>query len=995
MSGNDQAFRIANRGVVDRSKPMRFTFDGLPYEGFAGDTLASALLANGVHLVGRSFKYHRPRGILTSGSEEPNALVELRTGARREPNTKATTIELYDGLEAKSQNRFPSLRLDLMSVNGLLSPVFSAGFYYKTFMWPAAFWEKLYEPIIRRAAGLGSAAKEADPDTYDKANAFCDVLVIGSGAAGLMAALSAARAGARVVLADESFTFGGRLLAESRTIDGKTSAEWAKAAVAELASLSNVRLLPRTTVFGAYDGGSFGAVERVSDHLVQPAAGQPRQRLWRIIAKQTIVAQGATERPIVFGNNDRPGVMLASAARSYINRYGVAPGRTAVVFSNNDDGASTINDLTAAGIKVAALVDTRHALPEAIEARAEALGIPVYEGGMVTDAVGRLQVKGARIVNAAGSITTVPCDLIVVSGGFNPNMQMTTHLGGRPQWNDELVGFVPGTMPKGMAAAGAANGAFSLASCLAEGARAGTAAATAVGLEAKPVVIPNSDDEATSIKPFWHVEEATHKAFVDFQNDVTANDVALAEREGFRAVEHLKRYTTLGMATDQGRTSAVNGLAMLAQLTGKTIPATGITTARPPYTPVSIGALAGEHRGKHFKPVRLTPSHNWAKEQGAVFVEAGLWMRALYFPKPFEVDSQTTVNREVETVRNGVGVCDVSTLGKVEVHGTDAGKFLDRLYINMMSTVPVGKARYGAMLREDGIMMDDGTAARFADDRYFVTTTTVNAVKVVQHMELCKQWHWPELDVQIIPSTDQWAQYAVAGPRARELVARIVDKPFDVSNEAFPYMAVAELTVLGGIKARLYRLSFSGELAYEVGVPARYGERLMRELMEKGKDLGVIPYGTEALGVMRIEKGHVGGPEINGTTTATDVGLGKMASKKKEFVGNVLAQRPGLTDPERPRLVGFRPVDKATRLRSGSHFVARSAEPTAANDQGYLTSVAYSPSLGHWVGLGFLKGAETRMGEIVRAYDPVRGGDTLVEVVSPVFYDSEGARLRV
>jgi sarcosine oxidase subunit alpha len=995
MTSENQAFRLAGRGVVDRSKTFSFTFDGIPYEGFAGDTLASALLANGVHLVGRSFKYHRPRGILTSGSEDPSALVELRTGARREPNTKATVTELYDGLEATSQNRFPSLRFDFLAVNSLLSPVFSAGFYYKTFMWPASFWEKLYEPMIRRAAGHGRAAMEEEPDSYDKANAFCDVLVVGSGAAGLMAALSAARSGARVILADESFAFGGRLLAENRTIDGINSAAWVKAAIGELSSLSHVRLLPRPTIFGAYDGGTYGAVERVADHLVKPAPGQPRQRLWRIVAKRTIVAQGATERPIVFGNNDRPGVMLASAARSYINRYGVAPGRTAVVFSSNDDGAATINDLANAGISVAALVDARPALPDAITARAEALGARIFAGGVVSDAIGGSRVKGACIIDASGATHTLSCDLIIVSGGFNPNMQMTTHLGGRPQWRDDLAAFVPGAMPKGMTAAGAANGSFSLASCLAEGARAGSAAAADVGFDAKPIAIPASDEESNGISAFWHVDRAKHKAFVDLQNDVTAADVALAQREGFSAVEHLKRYTTLGMATDQGRTSSVNGLAILAQLTGKTIPATGITTARPPYSPVSLGALAGEHRGKHFKPTRLTPSHNWAKEQGAVFVEAGLWLRALYFPKPFETDAQTTVIREVNGVRNGVGVCDVSTLGKVEVHGPDAGKFLDRLYINMMSTLAVGRARYGAMLREDGIMMDDGTAARFAEDRYFVTTTTVNAIKVVQHMELCKQWHWPDLDVQIVPSTDQWAQYAVAGPRARDLIARIVDKPFDVSNAAFPYMAVAELTALGGIKARLYRLSFSGELAYEIAVPARHGELLMRTLMEKGQDLGVIPYGTEALGVMRIEKGHVGGPELNGTTTAADVGLGKMASKKKDYIGRVLAERPGLTNPDRPRLAGFRPVDRAARLRSGAHFVGRNTEPVAANALGHMTSVAYSPSLGHWVGLGFLSGAETRMGEIIRAYDPVRGEDTLVEVVSPTFYDSEGARLRV
>ena len=990
-----QSFRVAGLGLVDRAQPLDFTFDGVPYTGFAGDTLASALLANGVHLVGRSFKYHRPRGILTAGSEEPNALVELRSGARREPNTRATVTELYSGLDAKSQNRFPSLSLDLLSINGLLSPVFSAGFYYKTFMWPASFWEKLYEPMIRRAAGLGRAADAPDPDIYDKANAFCDVLVIGSGPAGLMAALTAARSGAKVILVDENFAFGGRLISDWRTIEGKSGAEWVNSVVTELASLPNVRLMPRTTVFGAYDTGTFGAVERVADHVAVPGPGQPRQTLWHIVAKQSIVAQGSMERPIVFGNNDRPGVMLASAVRSYINRFGVAPGRTAVVFSNNDEAANTIDDLVRAGVTVAALVDTRPMLPPAIKAKARKHGIRVFEGAAVTDAVGGQRVSGARIAAAYGSINNVVCDLIAVSGGFNPNLQVTTHLGGRPQWQESLAAFVPGTLPKGMSVAGAANGSFSLAACLREGARAGANAAAAGGFNNGSASAPAVEDELTEVSAFWHVDGAKHKAFVDQQNDVTAADVRLAEREGFRSVEHLKRYTTLGMATDQGKTSNVNGLAMMAELTKKSIPATGTTAARPPYVPVSLGVLAGEHRGKHFKPTRLTPSHDWAKEQGAVFIEAGLWLRAQYFPKPGEADWLTTVNREVKTVRSAVGVCDVSTLGKIEVHGTDAGKFLDRVYINMMSTLGVGKCRYGMMLREDGIAMDDGTAARFADDRYFITTTTVNAIKVLQHLELCRQWHWPDLDVQLFPVSDQWAQYSVAGPRARDLLAKIVDKPFDISNTAFPYMACAEITALGGIKARIYRLSFSGELAFEIAVPARHGDLLMRKLMSEGKEFGAIPYGTEALGVMRIEKGHVGGSELNGTTTAADLGLGKMASTKKDFVGRVLAQRPGLADPDRPRLIGFRPVDRTARLRGGAHFIGKDDQPIAKNDQGYMTSVTYSPMLGHWVGLGFLARAEARIGEILSAVDPVRGETTLVEVVSSAFYDPEGARLRV
>ena len=995
MSGASQSHRIRDRGLIDRRAPLQFTFDGKSYAGFAGDTLASALLANGVSLVGRSFKYHRPRGILTAGSEEPNAIVELRTGARREPNTRATTAELFEGLSAQSQNRWPSLKYDVLSVNNLLSPVFVAGFYYKTFMWPAAFWEKLYEPMIRRAAGLGRAADEADPDTYDKASAFCDVLVIGAGPAGLMAALAAGRSGARVILADESFSLGGRLLSEQRIVAGQSGAEWVRSVEAELTSMPEVRLMPRTTVFGAYDTGTYGAVERIADHIAVPLPHMPRQRLWRIVAKQTIVAAGATERPIVFGNNDRPGVMMASAVRTYINRFGVAPGRKAIVFTNNDDGASTVSDLVAAGVSITALVDTRPEPTAAVRALVAQHGVRLIAGGAVADAKGRLGVTGARILPAGGASIELDCDLIAVSGGWNPNLQITTHLNGRPIWSEALATFVPGPLPKGMSAAGAARGDYGLVECLKTGAVAGATAAIAAGFKATAPATPEAAPEATSISAFWHVEEATSKAFVDFQNDVASSDIVIAEREGFRAVEHLKRYTTLGMATDQGKTANVNGLAILAELTGKTIPETGITTARPPYTPVALGALAGHHREKNFKPTRLPPSYAWAKEQGAVFIETGLWLRPQYFPTFGETDWLETVTREVKTVRSAVGICDVSTLGKIEIQGADAGKFLDLVYINGFSALGVGKARYGLMLREDGVALDDGTTARFGQNRYFLTTTTANAVKVMQHLEFCHQWLFPDLDVHMVSATDQWAQYSVAGPRARDLLAKIVDAPFDISNAAFPYMGVAELSVLGGIKARLYRLSFSGELAYEIGVPARFGDGLMRRLMDAGAEFGAIPYGTEALGVMRIEKGHVGGSEINGTTTAADLGLGRMASTKKDYIGRVLATRPGLSDPARPQLAGLRPVDRSQRLRAGAHFIAKDAAATAANDDGFMTSVAYSPMCGHWIGLGFLARASERMGEIVRAYDPVRGGDTLVEVVSPVFYDPEGERLRV
>jgi sarcosine oxidase subunit alpha len=920
--------RLPNGGAIDREKPLRFTFDGKSYQGFAGDTLASALLANDVKLVGRSFKYHRPRGILSAGSEEPNALVELRAGAHREPNTRATVVELYEGLVARSQNRFPSLKFDVMAVNGLLAPVFAAGFYYKTFMWPASFWEKLYEPVIRRAAGLGRNAGLPDPDSYEKCTAFCDVLVIGGGAAGRAAAGQAAGAGSRVILCDEN--------PPGEEIEGVT-------------------YLPRTTVFGVYDGGTYGAVERVADHLAM-AAG-PRQRLWKIVARRSILASGAIERPLVFGNNDLPGVMLAGAVETYITKYGVSPGKNVVLFINNDDAAGLIPVLAGAGVGIAAVVDCRPKSSALVRDLALEAGAPVFAGAVVTRAFGGLAVAGVEIATARGQSLKLDCDVVAMSGGWNPAVHLTSHLDGKPVWDERIAAFVPGTLPPGMEVVGAAAGHRINAGIL----------------------------------PLWSVKTA-QKSFVDFQNDVTAADVALAKQEGFVAVEHLKRYTTLGMATDQGKTANVNGLALMAEATGKTVPETGTTRFRPPYTPVAIGALAGPHRGKHFKPTRRTPTHEWAAGQGAVFIETGLWLRAQYFPKAGE-DWLAATSREVAAVRSGVGICDVTTLGKIDIQGPDAARFLECVYANSWANLPVGKARYGLMLREDGFVMDDGTTARLGETHYVMTTTTANAAKVFQHLEFCHQWLWPELDVNFCSVTDQWAQIAVAGPRARDVLAKIVDAPFDVSNSAFPYMAASSLSICGGTPARLFRLSFSGELAYEVAVPARYGNALAAALMEAGAEFGITPYGTEALGVMRIEKGHPAGNELNGQTTAHDLGFGKLLSKKKDFVGRALAAREALTDKMRPTLVGLKPVNPGDRLRAGAHLLPQNVPAVAANDQGHVTSVAFSPTLGHWIGLALLQNGPARLGEIVRVYDPVRNGDSLAEVVSPVFVDPAGERL--
>jgi methylglutamate dehydrogenase subunit C len=984
------SFRLPQGGLVDRGTKLGFTLDGRVFVGLSGDTLASALLAAGERLVGRSFKYHRPRGVMTSSSEEPNALVELRRGARREPNTKATTIELYDGLEASTQNRWPSVKFDFGRANSLFSPIIGAGFYYKTFMWPATFWERLYEPLIRRAAGLGRASGVADPDHYEHAYAACDVLIVGSGPAGLAAALAAARSGGRVIVCEEDFLFGGRLLSDRHEIDGDVGASWARTAVSELDNTPNVRLMARTTVFGAYDDGVYGAIERVSDHRATPASHQPRQRLWRIATRRTVLAAGAIERGILFGGNDRPGIMMSAAVRTYANRFAVAAGRRLVVLTNNNDGWRTASELHAHGVEVAAVVDVRPAVPEA--ARALFKG-RVITGGAIIGTKGGRAVRSVMIATAHGR-ETVACDAAAVSGGFNPNLGLACHHGNRPVWREEIAAFVPGIAPKGMVVAGAAAGTMTLAACLADGAKAGRATIESLGLKAAATALPRADDEDFAIRPFWHVAESTQKAFVDFQNDVTASDIALAFREGFRSVEHLKRYTTLGMATDQGRTSNVAGLAIMAALTSRSLAEIGITTYRPPYTPVAIGALAGPHRGKAFRPIRRTPSHAWAEQQRAVFVQAGPWLRAQYFPRDDETDWLETVSREVHAVRTKVGFCDVSTLGKIELHGPDVGAFLDRLYVNTFSTLPVGRARYGVMLREDGFVLDDGTVSRLADDQFFMTTTTANARRVFQQMHFCHQVLWPELDLQFVSVTDQWAQFSVAGPHARRLLRTVIDPQTDIGNEGFPYMAAGHVTVCGGVPARLYRVSFSGELGYEIGVPARYGNSFAGVLMEAGAPFGIVPYGTEALGVMRIEKGHISANELDGRTTARDLGLGRLMSAKKDYIGRVLAGRPALMEADRMAFVGFKPSKPSERLRAGAHFVPLNATIDAAHDQGVMTSVAFSPTLDHWIGLGLLQRGPARIGERVLAVDLVRNSTVEVEICAPCFVDPQGERLR-
>ena len=975
--------RIPGKGLIDRSQPLKIGFDGQNYLGFKGDTVASLLLANGVGLVGRSFKYHRPRGVLTAGSEEPNALVTVGQGAQSAPNIRATMQEAFDGLEVTSQNRWPSLSADILAVNDLLAPFIGPGFYYKTFMWPRGFWERLYEPIIRRAAGMGALSGQSDTSQNDKAYAHCDLLVIGAGPAGLTAALLAGRAGADVVLADEGAAMGGRLLSETELVDGGPAHEWAAQALAELAGLPNVRLMPRTTVTGAYDGGIYGAVERVGLHR-PPTEDLPFETFWRIMCRRAILCAGALERPIAFADNDRPGIIMASAVRTYLNRYGVSPGKRVALFCNNDDAHRTAADLAAAGVEVAALVDSR--------ADAQTGGdFPVYRGAVVDGTSGRLGLTHIRIRQPDGSRVTVQADCLAISGGWNPTLHLTCHMGGRPQWNDAIHAYVPvPEMVPGLDVAGAAAGVFGTRGAIKSGQFRAKTALEALAMKAPSLRLPAIEDGSHAMEPLWAVP-GRRRAWLDFQNDVTVKDVRQAAQENFRSVEHMKRYTTQGMAADQGKNSNIGALAILADATGRSIAETGTTTFRPPFVPVSIAAMGAGARGSGFAPQRFTTSHKPSLERHAPMIEAGLWYRPSYFPRLGETTWRQACDREVVMVRNTVGICDVSTLGKIDIQGRDAGRLLDVVYANRFSTLKPGRIRYGLMLREDGHVMDDGTTACLAPGHYVMTTTTAAAGQVMKHLEHAHQVHLPDWDVQMISVTEQWAQFAVAGPRALEIVNAITEE--EITDDTWPFMACGRVTI-SGVPSRLFRISFSGERGYEIAVPARYGESLFRLLLIHAETLGGGGYGMEALNVLRIEKGFITHAEIHGRVTADDIGMGAMVSAAKDCIGKTMSERPGLSGPDRQQLVGLRPAGAVKQLLPGAHLFQAEAEAIRENARGYVTSTCYSPTLQCSLGLAFLQNGRARHGQTVRMVDHLRGVDALVEVTDPVFFDPQGGRAR-
>ena len=1003
----NEGLRTAAGGRIDRSRTVNFTFDGRPYTGVAGDTLASALLANGVHLMGRSFKYHRPRGVLAAGAEEPNALVTVRRDAAREtPNLRATQVELYEGLEAVSQNRSPRLGFDLGAVNDFLAPFIPAGFYYKTFMWPRRAWYALYEPRIRAAAGLGRAPRLADPDRYANRFAHCDVLVVGAGAAGLAAAAAAAAAGARVILCDEQSECGGWLLSEpaegGALIEGRAAGSWVAATLAALTANPRVTLLPRTTGFGYFPHNHLGLSERLTDHLAAPAADSPRERQWQVRAREVVLATGAIERPLVFAGNDRPGILLAGAARTFLNRYGVRAGTRVVVLTATDQGYEAAAELDQAGVFIAAIADTRAASP--LSARAERAGVPVITHAVVLGTEGRLRVSAIRLARLVdGDLTelqTQPCDLVLMSGGFTPSVHLHSQSRGRLEWSAALQAYLPGASAERSRCVGACRGVFELGEVVRDGAAQGRAAAMealarnrvapAGGAGRRPPDSPPAAQGPDGLVGALPATAGTRgRAFVDFQNDVTTKDLKLALREGFRSIEHVKRYTTTGMATDQGKTSTLTARGIVAGALGRTLPQVGLTTFRMPYTPVTFGSFAGMARGELFDPIRCTPMYAWAASRGAVFEDVGLWKRARYFPQSGE-NMHAAVARECRAVRAGCGLFDASTLGKIEVVGADAVTFMNRLYVNGWDSLAVGRCRYGILLRDDGFIYDDGVVARMAEHSFHVTTTTGGAPRVLALMEDYLQTEWTDLRVWLTSTTEQWAVIAVQGPRAREVIAPLVD--LDVSAAAFPHMACASGSICG-IPMRLFRVSFTGELGFEINVPADYGNAVWEAVWARGERLGMVAYGTESMHVLRAEKGYIIiGQDTDGTVTPDDAGLGWAIGKAKpDFVGKRSLVRPAMSSPRRRQLVGLLTRDPKVVLDEGCQVMAQPGSRPPTRPLGHVTSSYFSSNLERSIALALVAGGRARKGETL--YVPTDSGEVAAEVTGTVFLDPTGARL--
>ena len=988
--------RQPSGGHIDRSKVLDFTWDGKPLQGYAGDSLASALLANGEQVLGRSFKYHRPRGVMSAGVEESGALVTVGTGARCDANVRATTQELYQGLVAQGQNAWPSVRFDFSALNGLLSRFLSAGFYYKTFMgvppleWGSGtgMWMR-YEKIIRRAAGMGEASRAPDPDHYEHAHGYCDLLVVGSGPAGRAAARAAAQAGLDVVLVEQDSVSGGNSLSQPGAAAGLAD---------EITALEHagVRSMTRTIAFGLYDHGTAGLLERVTDHLADPPTWLPRQRFWTLRAAYIVLATGAIERHLAFGNNDRPGVMTVAAARTYLNRFAVLPGERIVVATNNDSAYPAAAELANAGASVR-LLDARTTIPDQLRNSLASAEVDLHLGLAPLQARGASGVNALALAKADGAkwraASSMSCDLVLVSAGWSPVVNLLSHRGVQPVWDAANACFLPDSSDEPITMAGSAAGVWHTSDCVLSGTAAGIRAAHALGKSVTQTQAPAAGGWQAPIRALYEIKVPGRKlkSFVDLQHDVTSEDVRLAQREGYVSVEHLKRYTTLGMAIDQGKMGNVIGLALMAEALGKEIPEVGTTTFRPPYIPVSIGALRGRSVDQHFRPLRRTALHRWNLAHGATMTMAGLWHRPWYFAR----EGETLANayeREAATVRRTVGLCDVTSLGKIAIQGPDATELLNRVYSNPFAKLAVGKTRYGIMLRDDGIVMDDGTTWRLSETEYFMTTTTAHAAKVMVFLEELLQTRWPDLKVHVTSVSEQWTGVAVAGPKSRSVLEACVQDPAVVSNDNLPFMGVTESILQDNIPCRIARISFSGELAFEVYVPADFGPAAMDLLWGITKGLDGCLYGLEAMGALRIEKGHVTGAELDGRVTIEDAGLGRMASNKKSYIGSALRKRPDLARANRPKLVGIFPCDRREIFNAGALLCA--ADQLEGLGEGWISSVTHSPELGHWIGLGFISGGqESWQNKAVVAADPIRKGNTAVEIVSPHMVDPDGERM--
>ena len=995
-----QPFRLNKEGLINRNKKISFTFNGKKLFGYEGDTIASALIANGIHLVGRSFKYHRPRGFFGAGVEEPNAKLQVEFNGHSEPNVNATEMELVEGLSATSQNCWPSVNFDIGAINNFLKMFFPAGFYYKTFMWPKSFWYKIYEPFIRKAAGLGVASIEKDKERYEHKFEYCDLLVTGSGPSGLASAYAAAKNGAKVILAEDKPRFGGTLLTDDVSIDNLSGKDWAEKIISELKSMPNVTVKNRSQVFGYYDHNMLVMFERVSDHLEKKSKFTPRQRLWYIRAKETILSTGSIERPIVFGNNDTPGIFLSAAAKEYMKVYGVLVGKKPLIFTNNDSAYETALEFKKNNVEPI-ILDTREEHSSELIDEAKSKGIDIRFSHGVIVANGYKKVKSAKIgklnkdKNSFEKIETIECDCICVSGFWTPSVHLASQSGNKLKYEEKIDAFIPDKKKQHDTSVGAANGSFTLEESLKHGFENGSNLSAKITETKTEISIPNVNEKKYGAHDkFWCMplpKNENPKRFVDFQNDVSVSDIEIALREGYRSIEHVKRYTTLGMATDQGRTSNLNGLQLVSNIENKIVPEVGHTTFRPPFTPITIGTIVGREVGMEYMPTRKTPMHEWHEKNNAVFVDAGAWKRPRYYKQGNETLFEAS-KREAKNVRENVGICDVTTLGKIDIKGPDAAEFLNRVYTNAWMKLPVGKARYGLMLREDGIVMDDGTTTRISENHYHMTTTTAQAANVLSHLEYYLQIVWPELNVNVVSTTEQWAGAAIAGPKSRDMLSKLYPD-LDVSNDALPFMGYKEAEFFG-VPSRIFRISFSGELAYEINVKSDHGMFMWEKMMEVGKEFGNQPYGTEALSTLRIEMGHVAGPELDGRTIPSDVSLNGLVSKKKDFIGKNSLGREAFNVESRQKIVGLIPIDRKSSIPEGSHIVQDQNAKLPNPKLGHVSSSCWSVENNNPFSLAIMKDGKNMIGKKFFAVSPLKNKSIEVEVISSHYVDPEGKRVR-